>query len=115
MIPNKRVDTLDATMAYIEVGEGLPMVFLHGNPTSSYLWRNIIPHLQDMCRCLAPDLIGMGASDKLIGSQYRFGDHARYLDTWFDAVWGLLSWPLWSSTIGDRPWGFTGPTGILNG
>ena len=56
------------------------------NPTSSYLWRNIIPHVQGQARCLAPDLIGMGASDKLEGSQYRFVDYARYLDAWFDAA-----------------------------
>lgn len=86
MLPNKRVATLDANMAYVEVGEGDPVVFLHGNPTSSYLWRHVIPHVQGLGRCLAPDLIGMGASDKLAGSQYRFEDHARYLDAWFDAV-----------------------------
>lgn len=86
MLPNKRVSTLDANMAYIEVGEGDPIVFLHGNPTSSYLWRNVIPHVQHLGRCLAPDLIGMGASDKLTGSPYRFEDHARYLDAWFEAA-----------------------------
>ncbi|MBT5240613.1 MAG: haloalkane dehalogenase [Rhodospirillaceae bacterium] len=86
MLPNKRVSVLDANMAYIDVGEGDPVVFLHGNPTSSYLWRNIIPYMSGTARCLAPDLIGMGASDKLEGSQYRFVDHARYLDAWFEAV-----------------------------
>lgn len=86
MIPNKRAAVLDGHMAYVEVGKGNPIVFLHGNPTSSYLWRNIIPHLRGLGRCLAPDLIGMGASDKLTGSEYRFVDHARYLDAWFDAV-----------------------------
>ena len=61
------------------------MVFLHGNPTSSYLWRNVIPHVAGMARCLAPDLIGMGASGKPdIG--YRFADHARYLHAWFAAL-----------------------------
>ncbi|NKB46077.1 MAG: haloalkane dehalogenase [Alphaproteobacteria bacterium] len=86
MLPNKQASVLDATMAYVEVGEGDPVVFLHGNPTSSYLWRNIIPHMSGAARCLAPDLIGMGASDKLEGSQYRFVDHAKYLDAWFDAA-----------------------------
>ncbi len=90
MLPNKRTPVLDAHMAYVETGTGDPpgdtIVFLHGNPTSSYLWRNIIPHVQSRGRCLAPDLIGMGASDKLPGSQYRFTDHARYLDAWFDAA-----------------------------
>jgi haloalkane dehalogenase len=61
-------------------------VFLHGNPTSSYLWRNIIPHLSDIGRCLAPDLIGMGQSGKSPTYSYRFVDHERYLDAWFDAM-----------------------------
>ena len=52
-------------MAYVEVGQGDPIVLLHGNPTSSYLWRNVIPHLSGLGRCIAPDLIGMGDSDKL--------------------------------------------------
>lgn len=86
MLPNKSVSVLGTNMAYIDVGEGDPVIFLHGNPTSSYLWRNIIPHMSDGTRCLAPDLIGMGASDKLEDSQYRFVDHVRYLDGWFDAV-----------------------------
>ncbi|MFQ5516373.1 MAG: haloalkane dehalogenase, partial [Acidimicrobiia bacterium] len=70
-------------MAYVEEGAGDPIVFLHGNPTSSYLWRNIIPHLVDRGRCIAPDLIGMGDSDKLPESgpsSYRFVDHRRFLD-----------------------------------
>src|SRR5215467_12824063 len=56
---------LDRKMAYVEVGEGHPIVLLHGNPTSSYLWRHVLPHLQPLGRCIAPDLIGMGDSDKL--------------------------------------------------
>ena len=71
-------------MAYVDVGEGDPIVFLHGNPTSSYLWRNVIPHLSGLARCIAPDLIGMGDSEKLQGSgpdRYRFVEHRRYLDT----------------------------------
>ena len=71
---------LDSHMAYHERGSGDPIVFLHGNPTCSYLWRNIIPHVADLGRCIAPDLIGMGESGKLPGSQYRFFDHRRYLD-----------------------------------
>ena len=51
---------LSGEMAYVEVGEGDPIVLLHGNPTSSYLWRNVLPHLQQLGRCIAPDLIGMG-------------------------------------------------------
>jgi len=71
------------SMAYVEVGEGAPIVFLHGNPTSSYLWRNVIPHLEGQGRCIAPDLIGMGGSDKLEPSgpgRYRFVEHREYLD-----------------------------------
>jgi haloalkane dehalogenase len=73
-------------MSYVDVGEGEPIVFLHGNPTSSYLWRNIIPHVSDIGRCLAPDLVGMGQSGKSPTYSYRFVDHARYLDAWFDAM-----------------------------
>jgi haloalkane dehalogenase len=74
---------LGKKMAYHEVGEGDPIVFLHGNPTSSYLWRNIIPHLSGKARCIAPDLIGQGDSDKLDDvspGTYRFVDHREYLD-----------------------------------
>ena len=67
-------------------GAGDPIVFLHGNPTSSYLWRNIIPYLSDHARCLAPDLIGMGRSGKSPTQSYRFADHAHYLDAWFDTM-----------------------------
>lgn len=73
-------------MAYVDVGRGAPVVFLHGNPTSSYLWRNVIPHVEPVGRCLAPDLIGMGASGKAAKGAYRFVDHARYLDAWFEAL-----------------------------
>lgn len=76
-------------MAYVETGTGDPIVFLHGNPTSSYLWRNVIPHLSDVARCIAPDLIGMGDSDTLPESgpgSYRFVDHRRYLDGLLDQL-----------------------------
>jgi haloalkane dehalogenase len=76
-------------MAYHEVGDGRPVVFLHGNPTSSYLWRNIIPHLSDRARCIAPDLIGQGDSDKLDDTgpdSYRFVEHRRYLDGLLDQL-----------------------------
>lgn len=76
-------------MAYHEVGEGPAVVFLHGNPTSSYLWRNIIPHLSATNRCIAPDLIGQGDSDKLddVGpDSYRFVEHRRYLDGLLDQL-----------------------------
>ena len=77
----KEVDGL--RMAYIEEGKGDPVVLLHGNPTSSFIWRNINPHLQGQARVIAPDLIGMGDSDKLEDSgpgSYRFVEHRHYLD-----------------------------------
>jgi haloalkane dehalogenase len=76
-------------MAYVEVGEGDPIVLLHGNPTSSYLWRNVLPHLQSRGRCIAPDLIGMGDSEKLANSgpsSYRFIEHRRYLDVLLETL-----------------------------
>jgi haloalkane dehalogenase len=88
-LEKSRADVLDRQMAYIDVGTGEPIVFLHGNPTSSYLWRNVWPHCQGLGRCLAPDLIGMGDSDKLPDSgpdRYTFADHQRYLDAWFDRL-----------------------------
>ena len=77
---------LDSEMTYVETGSGDPIVFLHGNPTSSYLWRNVIPYVAQLGRCLAPDLIGMGRSGKSPKAAYRFVDHARYLDAWFDLL-----------------------------
>jgi len=85
----QRRQVLGQEMAYVEVGEGDPIVLLHGNPTSSYLWRNVIPHLQPLGRCIAPDLIGMGDSDKLPDSgpgSYRFVEHRRYLETLLEAL-----------------------------
>lgn len=81
-----RVDVLGSRIAYVEVGEGDPIVFLHGNPASSFLWRNVIPHVASIGRCIAPDLIGMGDSSKVEGLEYRFVDHRRYLDSFLDAV-----------------------------
>ena len=82
----KRILVLDTNMAYVDVGEGDPIVFLHGNPTPSYLWRNIIPHVLPLGRCLAPDYVGMGNSGTSSNGSYRFVDHRRYLDAWFDAM-----------------------------
>ena len=85
--PRRRVAVLDSEMSFVETGEGgRAIVLLHGNPTSSYLWRNVIPHLAPLGRCLAPDLIGMGASGKAADGGYGFADHARYLDAWFEAA-----------------------------
>jgi haloalkane dehalogenase len=82
--PRHRATVQGRTMAYVEAGAGRPVVFLHGNPTSSYLWRNIIPHAEPVARCIAPDLIGMGESDKLPAPSdetYRYAVHRDYLDT----------------------------------
>jgi len=76
---------LDSTIHYVDHGVGVPVVLLHGNPTSSHLWRNVIPRLGPGVRALAPDLIGMGGSGKP-AIEYRFGEHAAYLDAWFDAL-----------------------------
>ena len=87
--PKKYIQVMGKRMAYVEMGEGEPIVFLHGNPTSSYLWRNIMPHLQAHGRCVALDLIGMGDSDKLDDSdpdRYSFIEHRRYLDAALDAL-----------------------------
>lgn len=84
--PRRDVAVLGTSMRYVEVGQGRPIVFLHGNPTSSYLWRNIIPHVAGLGRCLAPDLIGMGGSADAADGGTRFADHARHLDAWFEAV-----------------------------
>lgn len=78
------IAVLDSTIHYEEAGSGTPMVFLHGNPSSSRLWRNVLPAVGGG-RLLAPDLIGMGRSGKP-ESAYRFDDHARYLDAWFEAM-----------------------------
>lgn len=77
----KFVQVGDHKMAYVEMGEGAPIIFQHGNPTSSFLWRNIMEPLADLGRCIAPDLIGMGDSEKLENSgpdRYGFGEHYRY-------------------------------------
>ena len=80
------VEVLDSFMSYRDVGTGgVPVVFLHGNPVSSYVWRNVIPHVSGQAQCLAPDLIGMGESGKP-DLAYRLADHVRYLDAWFDAM-----------------------------
>ena len=85
----RRVEVNGLEMAYVEVGEGDPIVLLHGNPTSSYLWRNVIPHLAGLGRCIAPDLIGMGDSGRLPNSgpgSYRFVEHRAHLDGLLEAI-----------------------------
>jgi haloalkane dehalogenase len=82
-IEKKTVKVLGKNMAYVEKGEGDPIIFQHGNPTSSYLWRNIIPHLENHGKCIAIDLIGMGDSDKLEDegdNTYSYHVHKKYFD-----------------------------------
>lgn len=103
--PRRELHVLGKTMSYVATGTGEPIVFLHGNPTSSYLWRNIIPYARDLGCCLAPDLIGFGRSGKARDNAYRFADHARYVDAWFDAL-DLRNVTLvlhdWGSALGFR-------------
>ncbi|HUY20506.1 MAG TPA: haloalkane dehalogenase [Candidatus Binataceae bacterium] len=112
--PRQRLAVLGTEISYVDQGAGDPVVFLHGNPTSSYLWRNIIPYLDGLGRCLAPDLVGMGDSGKAPDGSYRFVDHARYLDGWFDAL-GLHNVTLvvhdWGSALGFH-WACRNPTRV---
>ena len=105
--PKKSVTVKGRTMRYVEMGEGDPIVFLHGNPTSSYLWRNVMPHLRTQGRCIAPDLIGMGDSDKLEPSgpaRYTFREHRRFLDAFLETVGATKNVTLvihdWGSALG---------------
>jgi len=113
MTPNKPISTEfpfdsrfieveGSRIHYIEEGKGDPILFLHGNPTSSYLWRNIIPHVSPVARCIAMDLIGMGKSDKP-DIEFRFDDHAKYVDGFISAM-GLENITLvihdWGSALG---------------
>jgi len=81
----KRVEVLGSQIAYVDTGEGPVVLFQHGNPTSSYLWRNVIPHVAPHARCIAADLIGMGHSDKP-ALAYRVEDHARYFEAFIEAL-----------------------------
>ena len=82
--PRQRINTRGVEISYVDTGQGDPIVFLHGNPTSSYLWRNIIPYTKALGRCLAPDLMGMGDSGPSPNGEYRFADHSALLDKWFE-------------------------------
>lgn len=99
---SKFVEVHGSKMHYVDVGEGDPVLFLHGNPTSSYLWRNIIPYIQPHARCIALDLIGMGKSDKP-DIDYSFLDHAKYVEGFIEAL-GLKNITLvihdWGSGLG---------------
>ena len=105
--PKKFLDIDGKKIAYVEMGEGSPIVFQHGNPTSSYLWRNIMPHLADQGRCIAIDLIGMGDSDKLDDSgpdRYTFAEHSKYFNEALAALGVLEDVTLvihdWGSALG---------------
>ena len=107
-LTKKTVDVLDSRMAYHERGDGAPVLFLHGNPTSSYLWRDVIPELEGCGRLIAPDLIGMGDSAKLPNpgaDTYRFTTHRKYLGAFIHAVIGakesiVLVVHDWGSALG---------------
>lgn len=116
------------SMAYVEMGEGDPIIFQHGNPTSSYLWRNVMPHLTDQGRCIAIDLIGMGDSDKLDGAgadSYTFMQHREYLDgalqvlgveqnvTWVIHDWGSALGFDWANRHRDVVKGIAYMEGIV--
>lgn len=109
-LPTRDVTVLGSRLRYVDTGQPStssssmpPVLFLHGNPTSSYLWRNIIPHVSPLTRCIAPDLIGFGGSDKKPELAYRFEDHVRYIDSFIEAL-GLQRVVLvihdWGSAIG---------------
>ena len=107
------VEILGSQMAYVDIGEGPPVLFLHGNPTSSHLWRNIIPHVVPHARCIAPDLIGMGRSDKP-KIAYRVEDHARYLQAFIEKLgFGTVVLVMhdWGSALG-LDWGRRHPTRV---
>ncbi|MEM7799522.1 MAG: haloalkane dehalogenase [Chloroflexota bacterium] len=121
----KRISVLDSEMAYIDEGEGNAILFLHGNPTSSYLWRNIMPYAASYGRILAPDLIGMGESDINPAGSYRFVDHYRYLTAWIEAIeigdsvtlvihdWGSALGFHWANQNRDRVKGIVYMEGIV--
>ncbi len=126
--PKKRLSVNGLEMAYAETGEGPAVLFLHGNPTSSYLWRNVIPHVSGAARCIAPDLIGMGDSDKLPDSgpdRYTFVDHRTYLDRLIDELcpegrivlvihdWGSALGFDWANRHRDRVRGIAYMEGIV--
>ena len=97
-------------MAYVDEGSGDPIVFLHGNPTSSYLWRNVIPHVEDLGRVIAPDLVGMGDSEKLENpnaDSYKFVEHRKYLFGLLEALEVEENVTLvvqdWGSGLGFQP------------
>jgi haloalkane dehalogenase len=115
-------------IAFHERGAGDAIVFLHGNPTSSYIWRNVVPHVAGQGRCIVPDLIGMGDSDKLYESgpdSYSFRDHRRYLDGFLAQIglgesvtlvlhdWGAALGIEWARSHADRVAGIAYMEGVV--
>ena len=89
MLKKKKISINNKNIAYAESGSGDPIIFLHGNPTSSYLWRNITPHLESQGRCICIDLIGMGDSDKLDNpdeNSYQFEEHYHYVNAAIESL-----------------------------
>ena len=130
----KKVSVLDSSFAYIDTGAPTPtsptVVFVHGNPTSSYIWRNIIPHISPIARCIAPDLIGFGDSGKMPSNTYRVSDHIRYFAAFMEAIlegtdeqkiflvvqdWGSTLGLHWASQNAERVAGLTFMEFILAG
>lgn len=126
--PKRFIEIDGKKIAYVEMGEGSPIVFQHGNPTSSYLWRNIMPHLADQGRCIAIDLIGMGDSEKLDDSgpdRYTFAEHRKYFDKTLTALgvvedvtlvihdWGSALGFDWANRHQDRIKGIAYMEGIV--
>jgi haloalkane dehalogenase len=116
--PRSRVRIGGHEMAYVDTGEGDPIVFLHGNPTSSYLWRNVIPHVRHLGRCIAPDLIGMGESGKLPDpgpGTYSFATHAHFLAEFLQEIQATERVTLvlhdWGSALGFD-WASRHPGGV---
>lgn len=124
LYPRRRLFVRDANMAYVDVGAGNPIVFLHGNPTSSYLWRNIIRRLEQAGRCIAPDLMGMGDSDPSPRRCYRLFEHTAYLDAFIDRLalrevclvlqdWGVPLGIDWARRHPDRVRGIVHMEGLV--
>jgi haloalkane dehalogenase len=122
--PRQRVPVRDAEMAYVDTGAGRACVFLHGNPTSSYLWRNVIPHVEPVARCVAPDLIGMGDSSASPRHCYRLFEQAAYLDAFFDRLglddvclvlqdWGVVLGVDWARRRPERVAGIVHMEGLM--
>jgi haloalkane dehalogenase len=123
--PKRYAEVLGKRMAYVEAGTGDPILFFHGNITSSYMWRNVIPHVEHLGRCIAIDNIGQGDSDKLPGSMYRLEDHQPFTDALLDALgvsdnftivthdWGAQLGMTWAESRQDQLRGIVICQGVI--